>query len=191
VCCRTAQRTANNSRCVSLPDFSRYVEKLTWNLTSFPSREGRKIKASLLVGATVYTQVWSPCPTTFWSPLTPLKKGGTRIKVPLFKLSITHIFLNISRVLTHVSRTLIRSFFILRYFIGCAIEIVKRSDDTSGFKVLPRRWVVERTLAWLGRYRRLSKDYEYHPQTSETMIYAAMTHLMLRRLARNYSRSTA
>ncbi|MEH2319572.1 IS5 family transposase [Nostoc sp.] len=79
----------------------------------------------------------------------------------------------------------------VRYFIGCAMEIVKRSDDTSGFKVLPRRWVVERTLAWLGRYRRLSKDYEYHPQTSETMIYAAMTHLMLRRLARNHSRSTA
>ncbi|WP_333783396.1 transposase [Nostoc sp. 'Peltigera membranacea cyanobiont' 210A] len=79
----------------------------------------------------------------------------------------------------------------VRYFIGCAMEIVKRSDDTSGFKVLPRRWVVERTLAWLGRYRRLSKDYEYHPQTSETMIYAAMTHLMLRRLARNQSRSTA
>ncbi len=74
----------------------------------------------------------------------------------------------------------------VRYFIGCVIEIVKRSDDASGFKVLPRRWVVERTLAWLGRYRRLSKDYEYHPQTSETMIYAAMTHLMLRRLARNH-----
>jgi putative transposase len=79
----------------------------------------------------------------------------------------------------------------VRYFFGCAIEIVKRSDNTSGFKVLPRRWVVERTLAWLGRYRRLSKDYEYHLQTSETMIYAAMTHLMLRRLARNHSRSTA
>ncbi|WP_392481047.1 IS5 family transposase [Nostoc sp. C110] len=79
----------------------------------------------------------------------------------------------------------------VRYFIGCVIEIVKRSDDTSGFKVLPRRWVVERTLAWLGRYRRLSKDYEYHPQTSETMIYAAMTHLMLRRLAHNHRCSTA
>ncbi|MEO1765225.1 MAG: IS5 family transposase [Cyanobacteria bacterium J06629_18] len=74
-----------------------------------------------------------------------------------------------------------------RYFIGCAIEIVKRSDDTS-FKVLPRRWVVERTFAWLGRYRRLSKDYEYLSQTSETMIYAAMTHLMLGRLARRKNR---
>lgn len=50
---------------------------------------------------------------------------------------------------------------------------------------------MERTLAWLGRYRRLSKDYEYHPQTSETMIYAAMTHLILRRLARNRRYSTA
>ena len=72
----------------------------------------------------------------------------------------------------------------VKYFFGCVLEIVKRSDHKSGFEVLPRRWVVERTLAWLGRYRRLSKDYEYLPQTSETMIYVAMTHLMLRRLAR-------
>ncbi|WP_260676017.1 IS5 family transposase [[Scytonema hofmanni] UTEX B 1581] len=79
----------------------------------------------------------------------------------------------------------------VKYFIGCGLEIVKRCDRTEGFKVLPRRWVVERTFAWLGRYRRLSKDYEYLPQTSETMIYAAMTHLMLRRLARNHRCSTA
>ncbi len=62
------------------------------------------------------------------------------------------------------------------------LEIVKRSDDVKGFKVLPRRWVVERTFGWLGRYRRLSKDYEGLPQTSEAMIYAAMVHLMVRRL---------
>ena len=79
----------------------------------------------------------------------------------------------------------------VKYFIGCVLKIVKRSDPTSGFEVLPRRWVVERTLAWLGRYRRLSKDYEYLPETSETMIYAAMTHLMLRRITRNRSSSTA
>lgn len=79
----------------------------------------------------------------------------------------------------------------VRYFIGCGLEIVKRSDRTEGFKVLPRRWLVERTLAWFGRYRRLSKDYEYLPETSESMIYAAMTHLMLRRLARHHSCSTA
>lgn len=70
---------------------------------------------------------------------------------------------------------------------GCGLEIIKRCDHKAGFKILPRRWVVERTFAWLGCYRRLSKDYEYLPQTSETMIYAAMNHLMLGRLARkNY-----
>jgi putative transposase len=52
------------------------------------------------------------------------------------------------------------------------------------FQVLPRRWVVERTFAWLGQSRRLSKDYERSPQTSEAMIYGAMTRLMLRRLTR-------
>ena len=66
---------------------------------------------------------------------------------------------------------------------GWILEIVKRAKDTKGFQVLPRRWVVERTLAWLCRYRRLSKDYEVLTETSETMIYAAMVHLMVRRLA--------
>jgi putative transposase len=65
---------------------------------------------------------------------------------------------------------------------GWKLEIVKRSDDVKGFKVLPKRWIVERTFGWLGRYRRLSKDYEYYPRTSENMIYAAMIHLMVRRL---------
>jgi putative transposase len=64
------------------------------------------------------------------------------------------------------------------------LEIVKRSDDLKGFKVLPRRWVVERTFGWLGRQRRLSKDYEHLTDTSETMIYVAMIGLMLRRFAR-------
>jgi putative transposase len=50
-----------------------------------------------------------------------------------------------------------------------------------GFTVLPRRWVVERTFAWIGRYRRMSKDYEYLTKTSETMIYLCMTKTMLRR----------
>ena len=63
------------------------------------------------------------------------------------------------------------------------LEIVKRSDQEKKFRVLPRRWVVERTFAWLGRYRRLSKDYEFHTSTSEAMILFAMTNLMLRRLA--------
>lgn len=64
------------------------------------------------------------------------------------------------------------------------VEIVKRSDDMAGFVVLPKRWIVERTFAWLYRCRRLSKDYEYLTSTSETMIQLAMINLMLRRLAR-------
>lgn len=63
------------------------------------------------------------------------------------------------------------------------LEIVKRSDDVKGFKVLPRRWVVERTFGWLGRSRRLSKDYERLTDTGEAMIYITMINLMLRRLA--------
>lgn len=62
------------------------------------------------------------------------------------------------------------------------LEIVKRSDDAKGFVVLPRRWVVERTFAWLGLHRRLSKDYEALPETSETFIRVAMIALMLARL---------
>lgn len=53
----------------------------------------------------------------------------------------------------------------------------------KGFVLLPRRWVVERTFAWLGRCRRLSKSYEYLPEAEESFIYAAMIRLMLRRLA--------
>ena len=63
------------------------------------------------------------------------------------------------------------------------LEIVKRSDAVKGFYVLPRRWVVERTFGWLGRHRRLSKDYEYLLATSETVILVAMIKLMLGRLA--------
>lgn len=63
------------------------------------------------------------------------------------------------------------------------MEIVKRTDDVKGFKVLPHRWVVERTFGWLGRYRRLSKDYEFLTETSEAMIHVVMIGLMLRRLA--------
>ena len=65
---------------------------------------------------------------------------------------------------------------------GWLLSIVKRGDAARGFVVLPKRWVVERTFAWLGRYRRLSKDYEEQPRNSETMIRLAMINLMLHRL---------
>src|SRR3954452_3329215 len=65
---------------------------------------------------------------------------------------------------------------------GWELQVVKRSDQEKGFKVVPKRWVVERTFGWLGRYRRLSKDYEKLPETSEAMIQMAMNHIMVRRL---------
>ncbi len=67
---------------------------------------------------------------------------------------------------------------------GWIIEIVMRSDKQKEFKVLPKRWVVERTFSWFESYRRLSKDYEFHAETSETMIQLAMIRLMLNRLAK-------
>jgi putative transposase len=71
--------------------------------------------------------------------------------------------------------------WVKRKFSYC-LEVVLRSDDIKGFVVLPKRWVVERTFAWLSNHRRLSKDYERFTRTSETMIQLAMIRLMLRRL---------
>ncbi|MFE9139734.1 IS5 family transposase, partial [Streptomyces sp. NPDC007355] len=63
------------------------------------------------------------------------------------------------------------------------VTVIKRSDDVSGFVVLPRRWVVERTFAWLLCTRRLARDHERRPDSSEAMIRWPMTRLMTRRLA--------
>ena len=62
-------------------------------------------------------------------------------------------------------------------------EVTNRGDQ-SGFVVQPKRWIVERTFAWLNRFRRLSKDYDQRPDVIEGFIYLAMSHLMLRRLSR-------
>ena len=62
------------------------------------------------------------------------------------------------------------------------LSVVLRSDDQRGFKVLPRRWVVERTFAWIMAHRRLVRDHETLPSTSQTFIQIAMTRIMLRRL---------
>jgi transposase len=81
---------------------------------------------------------------------------------------------------------------------GITLEVVARADGgrrrrwlppgveppaVPAFQVVPRRWVIERTFGWLGRFRRLGKDYEFLPATSEAVIYLAMIQLLVRRLA--------
>ena len=74
----------------------------------------------------------------------------------------------------------------LRQQMGWTLAVVKRSDlqPRGSFAVQPHRWIVERTFSWWGGLRRLSKDYEYQVESSEALIYAGMSHLMLRRLSR-------
>jgi putative transposase len=67
---------------------------------------------------------------------------------------------------------------------GWLLQTVLRPAKVKGFVVLPKRWIVERTFGWLGRYRRHSKDDEKNTASSEAMIHITMTHIMLRRLAR-------
>jgi len=67
------------------------------------------------------------------------------------------------------------------FLLGLTLLIVSRPRGTKGFVLLPRRWVVERTLGWLGRWRRLSRDYEHLPEVSEAMVTLAMIRLMLHR----------
>jgi transposase len=70
-------------------------------------------------------------------------------------------------------------------FAQIDVEIVKRSDLAKGFVVLPRRWVVERTLAWLGRCRRLAKDWECLNEKARAFLLMASIRLMVRRLCRS------
>jgi putative transposase len=67
----------------------------------------------------------------------------------------------------------------------CVLEVVEKKKPVNGFQVVPRRWVVERTFAWLSRYRRLNRDYERNPKSSESMVYVASSRLMLRQLCKN------
>jgi putative transposase len=67
--------------------------------------------------------------------------------------------------------------------LDCLLQIVRRDPSVKGFAVLPKRWIVERTFSWFNNYRRLSKDYEYRIDTSETMIQLAMIRLMLKRFS--------
>lgn len=71
-----------------------------------------------------------------------------------------------------------------RKVLNLTVEVVKRTDDLAGFRVLPRRWVVERTFAWISKYRRCVRDYETLPEHHEAMVYITMIMTMSRRLAR-------
>jgi putative transposase len=73
--------------------------------------------------------------------------------------------------------------WLLRPWRKIRLEITRRSDTAKGFEVIPKRWIVERTLGWFNHYRRLSKDDELLTYTSETVIQVVMVHLMVRRLA--------
>lgn len=65
------------------------------------------------------------------------------------------------------------------------IDIVKRPDNAIGFEVLPKRWIVERTIAWISRFRRLARDFERYARTVAAFIRLAMIRIMLRRLTRS------
>jgi putative transposase len=69
---------------------------------------------------------------------------------------------------------------VIEQLCGAKVEVIKRSE--AGFVILPKRWIVERTFAWINQNRRLSKDYELLPEMSEAMIQGAMIRLMLQRL---------
>lgn len=71
----------------------------------------------------------------------------------------------------------------LQHQYGITVEVVSKPKTAKGWHLLPRRWVVERTFAWLGRFRRMSKDYAFLVATSEAMIYSILSSLMLRQLA--------
>jgi putative transposase len=69
------------------------------------------------------------------------------------------------------------------FLLGLTLVVIRRLAGTKGFVLLPRRWVVERTLGWLGRWRRLAREYEELPEVSETMVKLAIIRLMLHRFA--------
>lgn len=93
---------------------------------------------------------------------------------PLFRLRLRLVWAD------YAYRGVLEMWFVQQFAI--TLTIVVPTPDQPGFAVLPRRWVVERSLGWLGRYRRLSKDYEQLTQNSEGMIYLASIHSMLKRL---------
>ncbi len=74
---------------------------------------------------------------------------------------------------------------VIQQLCDVKVDVVYRTEP--GFKVLPKRWIVERTFGWCNQYHRLSKDYELLPEISESMIDIVMIRLMLKRLAKSHS----
>lgn len=70
----------------------------------------------------------------------------------------------------------------LKQHLSSTVEVIEKPADQVGFAVLPKRWVVERTFAWLGRYRQLSKEYDHRPESTEGWIYLASIDILLKRL---------
>jgi putative transposase len=81
--------------------------------------------------------------------------------------------------------------WMVRTRAGYEVEVVERPPGSVGFVKLPKRWAVERTFAWIGRYRRNSRDYEWYAESSESMIKACSIHRMLRKLSPDTSKKTA
>ena len=65
--------------------------------------------------------------------------------------------------------------------LSCTVEVIVKPSDQVGFAVVPKRWVVERTFGWLGRYRQLSKEYDRRPESTEAWIYLASIDILLKR----------
>ena len=107
-------------------------------------------------------------------------RDGARMRLPMLPHRLTRLrLIGADRASTGFLATWL---FWLRPCRRVRLEIIKRSDQAKGFVLLPKRWVVERTFGWFGKYRRLSKDYEYLTSSSEAMIYVAMIHIMVRRI---------
>ncbi len=70
-------------------------------------------------------------------------------------------------------------------YMSCTVEVIEKPKDQVGFAVVPKRWVVERTFGWLGRYRQLSKEYDRRPESTEGWVYLASIDILLKRLFKN------
>ncbi len=103
--------------------------------------------------------------------------------LPLLK-QVRRLFVFLKRLFADGSYSGTESAAAVKRVGGMCLEVVTRSDQASGFVVLAKRWIVERTFGWLGRCRRLAKDFEHLTRTQLAFVQLAMIRLMMRRIAR-------